>query len=131
MLEFINPEGWAVPKGYSNGVVGAGRILFVGGQIGWNARCRFESDEFLHQVRQTLENVVAIVRAAGGGPEHIASMTWYVVDKREYLADAKALGRAYRDVMGRCFPAIACVEVKALIEDRARIEIQATALLPA
>ena len=131
MLEFINPEGWAVPKGYSNGVVGAGRILFVGGQIGWNARCRFESDEFLHQFRQTLENVVAIVRAAGGGPEHIASMTWYVVDKREYLADAKALGRAYRDVMGRCFPAIACVEVKALIEDRARIEIQATALLPA
>ena len=130
MLEFINPEGWAVPKGYSNGVVGAGRILFVGGQIGWNARCRFESDEFLHQFRQTLENVVAIVRAAGGGPEHIASMTWYVVDKRDYVADPKALGRIYREVMGRHFPAMACVEVKALIEDRAKIEMQAIALLP-
>ncbi len=130
MLEFINPEGWAPPKGYANGVVGSGRTLFIGGQIGWNARCEFESDAFLDQVRQTLENVVAIVRAAGGEPAHIASMTWYVVDKRDYVADPKALGRIYREVMGRHFPAMACVEVKALIEDRAKIEMQAIALLP-
>ena len=131
MLEHINPEGWAEPRGYANGTIGSGRVLFVAGQIGWNARCEFESDEFLHQFRQTLDNVVAVVRAAGGGPEHIASMTWYVIDKRDYLADPKELGRIYRAAMGRNFPAIACVEVKALIEDRAKIEIQATALLPA
>ena len=130
MLEHINPEGWAAPKGYANGAVGTGRMLFVAGQIGWNARCEFESDDFLDQFRQTLDNVVAIVRAAGGGPQDIASMTWYVIDKRDYLADPKALGRIYRDVMGRNFPAIACVEVKALIEERAKVEIQAVALLP-
>lgn len=130
MLETIQPEGWIKPKGYANGVVGSGRMLFVAGQIGWNAAGEFEHGDFAAQFRQTLENVVGIVRAAGGGPEHIASMTWYVIDKRDYLADPAEMGRIYREVMGRHYPAIACVEVRALIEARAKVEIQAIALLP-
>lgn len=130
MLEMIQPEGWAAPKGYANGVAGNGRMLFVGGQIGWNGDCVFETDDLVEQVRQALENVLAVVRAAGGGPEHIASMTWYYVDKQDYLARLREIGAAYRAVMGKHFPAMAAVEVKALIEDRARVEVQAIALLP-
>ena len=129
-LETIQPPGWAAPKGYANGVAGQGRLLFVGGQIGWNAQCVFETDDLVAQVRQTLENVVAVVRAGGGGPEHIASMTWYYTDKQEYLGALKSIGGVYRQVMGKHFPAMAAVEVKALIEDRAKVEIQAMAILP-
>lgn len=127
----IQPEGWATPKGYSNGMVGQGRMLFVGGQIGWNAQCVFETDDLVEQVRQTLRNVLDVVRTAGGGPEHIATMTWYLTDKHDYLKNLREIGRAYREEMGRHFPAMAAVEVKALIEDRAKVEIQAIAVLPA
>ncbi len=130
MHEILQPEGWAKPKGYANGVAASGRMIFVGGQIGWNAECRFESDDFIDQTRQTLANVVAVVRQGGGGPEHITSMTWYFTDKAEYLANLPELGRAYRDVIGKHFPAMAAVQVTALVEDRAKIEIQAIAVIP-
>lgn len=131
MLQTIQPEGWAKPVGYANGVLAAGRMVFVGGQIGWNGQCAFESDDLVAQVRQTIENVLAVVRSAGGGPEHIASMTWYLTDKRDYLARLKEIGGVYRETMGRHYPAMAAVEVSALIEDRAKVEIQAIAVLPA
>lgn len=126
----LQPEGWTRPKGYANGIAAAGRQVFVGGQIGWNARQEFETDDFVAQVRQALANVAAVLREAGAGPEHVVRMTWYVVDKREYLAQPAALGEAYREVMGRHFPAMTAVEVSALMEDRARIEIEATAVIP-
>jgi enamine deaminase RidA (YjgF/YER057c/UK114 family) len=130
MHKILQPEGWAKPLGYSNGMEARGRQVFVGGQIGWNGQCQFETDDFVGQVRQTLQNVVDVVAAAGGEPHHITTMTWYFVDKTEYLADPKGLGEAYRAVMGRHFPAMAAVQVVALVEDRAKIEIQATAVIP-
>lgn len=130
MLEILQPEGWAKPVGYANGIAAEGRLVFVGGQIGWNGQCVFETDDLVGQVRQTLENVVAVVRQAGGGPEHITSMTWYFVDKAEYLANLKGIGQVYRDIMGRNYPAMAAVQVVALIEDRAKVEIQAMAVVP-
>ncbi|MGR6429794.1 RidA family protein [Rhizobium sp. PAMB 3174] len=130
MHKILQPEGWAKPVGYSNGMEARGRQVFVGGQIGWNGQCRFETDDFVGQVRQTLQNVVDVVAAAGGEPHHITTMTWYFIDKTEYLADPKGLGEAYRAVMGRHFPAMAAVQVVALVEDRAKIEIQATAVIP-
>lgn len=130
MHEILQPEGWAKPRGYANGVAASGRMIFVGGQIGWNAECQFESDDFIDQTRQTLANVVAVVRQGGGGPEHITSMTWYFTDKAEYLANLRELGQAYRDVIGKHFPAMAAVQVTALVEDRAKIEIQAIAVIP-
>lgn len=130
MHKILQPEGWAKPLGYSNGMEARGRQVFVGGQIGWNGQCQFETDDFVGQVRQTLQNVVDVVAAAGGEPHHITTMTWYFVDKAEYLADPKGLGEAYRSVMGRHFPAMAAVQVVALVEDRAKIEIQATAVIP-
>ena len=130
MHDILQPEGWAKPIGYSNGVSARGRQIYVGGQIGWNGQCQFESDDFVEQVRQTLENVVAILAAGGAGPEHVTTMTWYFTDKAEYLANLKGIGRAYRVVMGRNFPAMAAMQVAALIEDRAKIEIQAIAVVP-
>jgi enamine deaminase RidA (YjgF/YER057c/UK114 family) len=130
MHMILQPEGWLPPRGYSNGIAATGRLVFVGGQIGWNANCEFETDDFIGQVRQTLKNIVAIVKSAGGGPEHLTSMTWYFVDKADYLANTKALGEAYRDVIGRHYPAMAAVQVVALVEDRAKIEIQAMAVVP-
>ena len=130
MHEVLQPPGWAKPVGYANGIAAAGRLVFVGGQIGWNAQCRFESDDFVAQTRQALVTVVAVVSAAGGKPEHIASMTWFVTDRREYHADLKRMGSAYREVIGRHFPAMAVVEVTALMESRAKVEIQAIAVLP-
>jgi len=126
----LQPEGWTRPKGYANGIAARGLTVFVGGQIGWNACQEFETDDFVAQVRQALANVVAVLREAGAGPEHVVRMTWYVVDKREYLAQPADLGAAYRDVMGRHFPAMTAVEVTALMEDRARVEIEATAVIP-
>jgi len=130
MHEILQPEGWARPAGYSNGVAARGRTIFVGGQIGWNAQCQFETDNFVAQVRQTLENVVAVLRSGGAEPHHITAMTWYFVDKHEYTANLREIGKAYRDIIGRHFPAMAAMQVVALVEDRARIEIQATAVIP-
>lgn len=130
MFKTLQPEGWKKPIGYANGVEATGRQVFVGGQIGWNSDCEFESDSFVDQVRQTLQNVVDIVAVAGGEPSHITTMTWYFTDKQEYLSSLKDLGPVYREIMGRHFPAIAAVQVVALVEDRAKIEIQATAVIP-
>jgi len=126
----VQPPGWKAPKGYANGIAARGRMVFVGGQIGWNADERFETTDFVGQARQALANVVAVLAAAGARPEHVVRMTWYVVDKREYLACARALGAAYREVIGRHYPAMSAVEVSALIEDAARVEIEATAVVP-
>jgi len=130
MHEILQPEGWAKPVGYSNGVAARGRLVFVGGQIGWNGAGVFETDDLVGQIRQCLLNVVAVLRSAGGGPEHLTSMTWYFTDKRDYLAQRRAIGAVYREVIGRSFPAMAAVEVSALVEDRAKVEIQAMAVVP-
>ncbi len=130
MMKLLQPEGWAEPKGYANGVMARGAMIFVGGQIGWNAQQQFESDDFIAQTRQALQNILAVLQAGGAGPEHMVRMTWYVVDRVEYIARLKELGSAYREVMGRNFPAMTCVEVSALVEERARIEIEVTAVLP-
>ncbi|MGK9051716.1 RidA family protein [Xaviernesmea oryzae] len=130
MHMILQPEGWAKPIGYANGVAATGRQVFVGGQIGWNAECRFETDDFVGQVRQTLSNVVAVLAEAGAGPEHVTTMTWYFTDKAEYLDNLKGIGQVYREIMGKHFPAMAAMQVVALVEDRAKIEIQATAVIP-
>lgn len=128
--EAVLPAGWPRPKGYANGVVAKGRMLFVAGMIGWDKDGRFASDDFAGQARQALQNVADVLREAGGVPENIARMTWYVTDKREYLAASKEIGRAFRDIVGCYDIAMSAVEVKALIEDRAKVEIEATAVLP-
>ena len=130
MHTILQPEGWAKPIGYSNGVAATGRQVFVGGQIGWNPQCQFETDDFVGQVKQTLQNIVAVLAEAGAGPQHITTMTWYFTDKAEYLGNLKGIGQAYREVIGKHFPAMAAVQVVALVEDRAKIEIQATAVIP-
>ena len=129
-MEILQPPLWPRPRGYANGIAARGRLVFVSGMIGWNAQGEFESDDFAAQARQALANVVEVLREAGAGPAHIVRMTWYVVDKREYLAAAGALGAAYRDVIGSHYPAMTAVEVRALIEDRARVEIEVTAVVP-
>ena len=126
----IHPEGWKPAKGYANGILAEGRVLFVGGQIGWNADQVFEAHEFIGQMVQALRNIRAIVEEAGGTVEHIARLTWYVTDKREYLAHQREIGAAYRDVMGYHFPAMTMVVVAGLVEDDAKVEIEATAVLP-
>ena len=130
MMEILQPADWVRPKGYSNGIAASGRQVFVSGMICWDAEGRFQTDDFVGQARQALENVVAVLREAGAGPEHIVRMTWYVVDKREYLDAGAALGAAYRDTIGRHFPAMSAVQVSALMEDRARVEIEVTAVVP-
>lgn len=126
----LHPASWKKAVGYANGILAEGRMVFVGGQIGWNADQVFEAKDLAGQVRQTLENIVAVLAEAGGRPEHIVRMTWYVVDKQDYLANLKGIGEAYRAVIGRHYPAMAMVQVVALIEDEARVEIEATAVLP-
>lgn len=128
-MESINPENWMRPRGYSNAILAEGRMLFVAGQIGWNARNEFESDQFAAQTKQALQNVLDVVRAAGGEATNIARLTWYVVDKHEYLAHAREVGAIYRSIMGDHYPAMSLVEVAALLEDRAKVEIEATAVL--
>ena len=129
MLTPIQPAGWPAPRGYANGMMGQGRILLVGGMVGWDAEQRFPTG-FVDQVRQALENIMAVVRQAGGGPEHIGRLTWYVTDMAEYRASLAELGPAYRAAMGRNFPAMALVQVVALVEPEARVEIEATAIIP-
>jgi len=129
-MRILQPPDWVPPKGYANGIAARGTMVFVGGQIGWNGQQQFESDDFVTQARQALRNVIAILAEAGAEPEHITRMTWYVIDKREYVASYRALGAAYREVIGRHFPAMTAVQVTALIEDRAKVEIEATAMVP-
>jgi enamine deaminase RidA (YjgF/YER057c/UK114 family) len=129
-FEFLQPEGWAKPIGYANGIAATGRQVFVAGQIGWNpATCQFETDDFAAQVAQALHNIADVLRTAGAEPRHVTRMTWYITDKAAYLESRKEIGRAWREVMGRHFPAMAVVVVSALIEDRAKVEIEATAVL--
>lgn len=128
--QILEPSGWKAAKGYSNGIAASGRTLYLGGQIGWTADQTFETDDFIGQVRQTLENIAVLLREGGAGPEHVVRMTWFITDKAEYLARLRELGEAYRAVMGRNFPAMSVVEVAALIEDRAKVEIEATAVVP-
>jgi len=129
-MRTLQPPEWAPPRGYANGIAARGTLVFVGGQVGWDAQQRFASDDFVAQARQALDNVVAILREANARPEHIVRMTWYVVDRAEYLANLRALGQAYREVVGRHYPAMTAVEVTALMESRARVEIEVTAVLP-
>ncbi len=129
-MQVLQPAGWAAPKGYANGVAAKGTQVFVAGQIGWNAQCAFESDDFVDQVRQALANVVAVLAEAGAKPQHIVRMTWYVTDKREYLAESRELGKAYQAVMGRFYPPMTVVEIAELVEDAAKVEIEATAIIP-
>jgi enamine deaminase RidA (YjgF/YER057c/UK114 family) len=126
----VLPQGWPRPKGYANGVVAQGRMLFIAGMIGWDADGVFHSDDFGVQARQALRNIADVLQAAGGSSAHIVRMTWYVTDKREYLAAAREVGQAFRELVGNYDIAMTAVEVKALIEDRAKVEIEATAVLP-
>ena len=129
-MKVLQPSDWKQPKGYSNGILAQGRMVFTGGMIGWNANEEFEADGFAGQAEQALKNIVAVLAEAGGKPEHIVRLTWYVTDKREYLNEQKQLGAAYKRVIGNHFPAMALVQVVALVEDRAKVEIEATAVLP-
>jgi enamine deaminase RidA (YjgF/YER057c/UK114 family) len=127
-FEFLHPSKWKQAKGYANGVVASGKVAYLGGQIGWNANQEFESDDFSAQVRQTLENIVELLREAGGGPENLVRLTWFVTDKQEYLGSLRSVGSAYRDVIGAHYPAMSLLQVVALVEDRAKVEIEATAV---
>jgi enamine deaminase RidA (YjgF/YER057c/UK114 family) len=128
--KFLYPRGWKAAKGFSNGVVAEGRMVFLAGQVGWNAEQRFESRDFVAQARQALANIVTLLGEAGGRAEHITRLTWFVLDKQDYLSRLRELGEAYRSVMGRHFPAMTLVQVGALVEDEAKVEIEATAVVP-
>jgi enamine deaminase RidA (YjgF/YER057c/UK114 family) len=130
-MRILQPEGWGAPKGYANGIEAEGRVVFVAGQIGWNPRtCAFETDDFVGQVDQALQNVLQVLREGGAGPEHVTRMTWYVTDRAAYLANTRALGRVWRDLFGRHYPAMTLVVVAGLLEERAKVEIEATAVVP-
>ena len=129
-MQVLLPEGWPRPKGYANGVAATGTQVFIAGMIGWDAQGVFHSDDFAAQTRQALQNIVDVLREAGGKPEHIVRMTWYVTDKREYLAAGREVGAAFREIIGSYNAAMSAVEVKALMEDRAKVEIEATAVVP-
>ena len=129
-MEFLLPPGWPRPRGYSNGVAASGRTVYVSGMIGWDAQGVFHTDDFAGQVRQALHNIVAVLGEAGAGPEHIVRMTWYVTDKREYMAAYPEIGKAFRELIGSFNAAMTAVEVSALIEDRAKVEIEVTAVVP-
>jgi enamine deaminase RidA (YjgF/YER057c/UK114 family) len=130
MMQVIQPAGWPRPKGYANGVLTRGQLLFVAGMIGWDANGQFPGDDFAAQARQALLNIAAVLGEAGARPEHIVRMTWYVTDKREYLAAAREVGAAFREIIGAYHAAMTAVEVRALMEDRAKVEIEATAVVP-
>jgi enamine deaminase RidA (YjgF/YER057c/UK114 family) len=129
-MEFLQPEGWAKPRGYANGISTSGRMVFVSGMVGWDAQGVFHTDDFAGQVRQALENIVAVLAEGGAKPEHIVRMTWYVLDRKEYVAAYPEIGVAYRDLIGRHFPTMSAVQVAGLVEDRARVEIEVTAVVP-
>ncbi len=129
-IQVLQPAGWPRPKGYANGVTVRGRMVFVAGMVGWDAEGRFPSDDFADQARLALQNVVAVLTEAGAKPEHIVRMTWYVTSKREYLAAGRAIGQAFREIIGAYNAAMSAVEVTALMEDRAKVEIEVTAVIP-
>ena len=129
-MQVLLPPGWPRPKGYSNGVAATGRMVFIAGMIGWDEHGNFSSDDFADQARQALKNIAAVLKESGGRPEHIVRLTWYVTDKREYLAAGKAVGAAFREIIGSYNAAMTAVQVTALIEDRAKVEIEATAVIP-
>ena len=129
-FKHLQPPGWAPAKGYANGIAARGTQIYIGGQIGWNAQQQFETDDFIAQVHQALRNIADVLKEAGAGPEHMVRMTWYVIDRVEYNARLKELGGAYREVIGKHFPAMTCVEVAALMEARAKVEIEVTAVVP-
>ncbi len=128
--DILHPSHWKPAKGYANGIAATGRMVFTGGLIGWNADQVFETDDFAGQVAQALQNIVEVLACAGAKPEHLVRLTWYVTDKRDYLGALKAIGTAYRETIGRHYPAMALVQVVALVEDRAKVEIEATAVIP-
>lgn len=128
--EILHPKNWKPARGYANGVAASGRMVFTGGLIGWNAGQEFETDDFVGQVEAALRGIVAVLACAGAKPEHLVRLTWYVTDKREYLSNLKGLGAVYKAVIGRHYPAMALVQVVALVEDRAKVEIEATAVIP-
>ena len=131
MMKILQPPSWARPKGFSNGIaVKGGTTVYIAGQVGWTGDCRWEAKDFAGQFRQALLNIVAVLAEAGGRPEHLVRLTWYVIDKQEYLAAIKGVGAAYREVIGRHYPTMAVVQVGALVEDEARLEIEATAVIP-
>lgn len=127
---FLQPDGWVPAKGYANGILAEGRFVFTGGLVGWNADQTWEHEDMVGQFRQTLLNIVAVLEEAGARPEHLVRLTWYITDKREYLENLRGFGAAYREVIGRHFPAMAVVQVVGLMEDEAKIEIEATAVIP-
>jgi enamine deaminase RidA (YjgF/YER057c/UK114 family) len=129
-VKILQPKHWATPRGYANGIAAHGTIVSVAGQVGWNEHGQFESDDFVEQARQALANIVAVLAEADAKPEHIVRLTWYILDRSEYLAAAPRLGAVYRTLLGRHFPAMSAVQVVALIEERARLEIEATAVVP-
>ena len=130
-MQILQPPGWARPKGFSNGIaVRGGTTVYIAGQIGWNAEERFEHKTFAGQFRQALQNIVAVLAQAGGKPEHLVRLTWYVIDRQEYLASVREVGAAYREVIGRHYPTMAVVQVSGLVESEARLEIEATAVIP-
>ena len=128
-FQLLHPQNWKKPKGFANGIVAEGRMVFLAGQVGWNGEQKFESSDFVEQTRQALANIVALLHEAGGGPEQVTRLTWYVTDKAEYLSRLAELGVAYRSVMGKHFPTMTLVQVVALVEDRAKVEIEATAVV--
>ena len=128
--EILHPKHWKAARGYANGVAASGRMVFTGGIIGWNADQEFETDDFAGQVEQALRSIVEVLAEGGAKPEHLVRLTWYVTDKREYLASLKEIGAAYKALIGRHYPAMALVQVVALVEDRAKVEIEATAVVP-
>ena len=129
-LQILQPPGWARPKGFSNGIACSGKLVFIAGQIGWTGQGEWKERSFAGQFRQALQNILEVLAQAGGNPEHIVRLTWYILDKQEYLASSKEVGAAYRELMGRHYPVMAVVQVSALVEDEARLEIEATAVLP-
>jgi len=129
-MQILQPPGWPRPKGYSNGVAAGGRMVFLAGMVGWDEQEAFDSDDIAGQARRALANIVTLLREAGGGPEHIVRMTWFVADRNEYRARRKDLGRAYREIIGLHYPAMTVVEVAGFVEDGARVEIETTAVVP-
>lgn len=129
-MDVLNPANWVKPRGYANGIAAEGRLIFVAGQIGWNAEGNFESDDFAAQVRQALSNVVAVLASGGATPAHIVRLTWYLLDKRQYMDNAQAISAIYRELIGKHYPAMTMLQVSGLAEDRALVEIEATAVVP-
>ena len=130
MMQILQPPGWARAKGFSNGIAAQGRLVFIAGQVGWDAQQRWQARDFAGQFRQALQNILAVLKEAGGAPEHLVRLTWYVIDRKEYLDSLKAVGAAYRELMGKHFPTMAVVQVSGLVEPEARLEIEATAVVP-